>query len=94
VMSRLRGLRGSFLDPFRHNAEARLAREVLAEYESDIEFALARVNTADPALLQQLLNLPDQIRGYGHVRERHVKQTRVFGQNLRTEIEHSQSKAA
>lgn len=90
VMSRLRFLRGSIVDPFRHNAEARVARVVLKEYEEDIDFALAVNYTdrapADRELIFKLLDLPEQIRGYGHVRERHVKKVQLLRNKLRTEI--------
>ncbi|MCB1369065.1 MAG: indolepyruvate ferredoxin oxidoreductase family protein [Rhodobacteraceae bacterium] len=72
LMARLRGLRGSVLDPFRNSPEAKLARQVLADYEADIAFAVDHVATGEHAKLADLLNLPDRIRGYGHIRERHV----------------------
>ncbi len=70
VMARLRGLRGTMLDPFRNTAEARLARQVLADYEADIALALEVAQTGAPDKIAALLALPDQIRGYGPVRAR------------------------
>ncbi|MEX0286599.1 MAG: indolepyruvate ferredoxin oxidoreductase family protein [Paracoccaceae bacterium] len=71
-MNRLRGLRGSVLDPFRNSEEAKLARRLLAEYEADIELALSHADKAGAAQIEELLDLPEHIRGYGDVRERHA----------------------
>lgn len=73
LLNRLRFLRGSPLDPFRKNAEAILARQLLADYEADIDFAVANWSDDRAADLTQLLDLPEHIRGYGHVRESHAK---------------------
>jgi indolepyruvate ferredoxin oxidoreductase len=69
VLQRLRGLRGSWLDPFRHNAERRFARTLLARYEADVDaiLAMTRGHALDDAVA--LASLPEKIRGYGRVRE-------------------------
>ncbi|SFM54052.1 indolepyruvate ferredoxin oxidoreductase family protein [Shimia aestuarii] len=73
LLNRLRGLRGTVFDPFRNNAEAKLARKLLSDYEADIDFALANWSDATAATLTELLDLPEHIRGYGHVRKRHAE---------------------
>ena len=72
ILNRLRFLRGTALDPFRNNDEARLARKLLADYQADIDFALANWSDTHADTLTELLDLPEHIRGYGHVRERHA----------------------
>ncbi|MFC3615635.1 indolepyruvate ferredoxin oxidoreductase family protein [Lutimaribacter marinistellae] len=73
LMNLFRGLSGTRLDPFRNSAEAKLARKLLSKYEADIDFALANWSDATADTLTELLNLPEHIRGYGHVRERHAE---------------------
>lgn len=94
LMNRLRGLRGTLLDPFRNSAETQLARQVLAEYEADIDYALIYADRADATKITELLNLPDHIRGYGHIRERHVAEVAKSRQKLRDAITSGASKAA
>ena len=72
-LNRLRFLRGTALDPFRNSDEARLARTLLADYQTDIDFALANWDDSKAAELTDLLDLPEHIRGYGHVRVRHAE---------------------
>jgi len=94
-MSRMRGLRGSWLDPFRYGQEAQLHREALAIYEADVSFALTQAAAgADPQLLAELLNLPDQIRGYGHVRERHLEKVQARRAELRAALTQPSTVAA
>ena len=78
LMASLRGLRGSWLDPFRNSPEAKAARALVAQYEGDVAKILAAMETMDmqdadnlPAATA-LASIPDMIRGYGHVREAHT----------------------
>ena len=74
VLQSLRGVRGTWLDPFRNNPERRLARELLAAYEDDMELIeeqAGRGISASDAIA--LASLPERIRGYGHVRSEHAK---------------------
>lgn len=85
VLQSFRGLRGTWLDPFRNNSERKLAREVLAAYEEDLAFLVtqaSRVVSASDAVA--LASLPEKIRGYGHVRSAHAKQVSVLRLELRT----------
>ncbi len=87
LMNRVRFLRGTMFDPFRNSDEARLARVLLADYQADIDFALAHWDEVKAAPLTELLNLPEQIRGYGHVRERHAEAAAKRRASLRMEIQ-------
>jgi indolepyruvate ferredoxin oxidoreductase len=87
LMNRFRRLRGSLLDPFKNTAEAKLARKALADYEADIDFALAHAGDGNMASVEDLLNLPEFIRGYGHVRERHLENVEQQRSALRSRIE-------
>ncbi|MCC5858134.1 MAG: indolepyruvate ferredoxin oxidoreductase family protein [Ectothiorhodospiraceae bacterium] len=86
LMSRMRRLRGTVLDPFRNNAEARLARKALADYEADIDFALEHWSEERADAICRLLELPGQLRGFGHVRQRHQEQVQRQRADLRAEI--------
>ena len=86
LMARLSFLRGSVVDPFRNNIEAKLARQVMADYEADIDFALANAAPENAAQVAELLDLPKHIRGYGHVRVRHVEATKKMRDALRAAI--------
>jgi len=86
MMNRFRFLRGTMLDPFRYGEDRKLCDKLLADYETDIEFALSN-NSAEVAdKITQLMDLPEHIRGYGHVRERHADAVSKSRGELRTAI--------
>ena len=68
LLAALKPLRGTWADPFRHSADRKLERRLLALYETDL--ARAEWITAETLpLVRELLALPLQIRGYGPVKE-------------------------
>jgi len=69
VLSFLKGIRGTAIDPFKHLAERKLQKQLIQFYEDDIEIIL-RLNFKDvPPEVVELAGLPLKIRGYGHVWE-------------------------
>jgi indolepyruvate ferredoxin oxidoreductase len=68
LVARLRGLRGSLLDPFKRSEERVLADQLIAQYEADLTAALDKMNPSNISRVIELANLPEKIRGYGHVR--------------------------
>ncbi|RYF35438.1 MAG: indolepyruvate ferredoxin oxidoreductase family protein [Comamonadaceae bacterium] len=72
VLQALRGMRGTWLDPFRHNAERALAQKLLADYESDLQLVLECGDADRSGDAVALASLPEKIRGYGHVRQAHA----------------------
>jgi indolepyruvate ferredoxin oxidoreductase len=68
LLARLRGLRGTPLDPFGWTAERRLERALVGEYLSDIESVLTDLSSGRLAQATQLAALPQMIRGYGHIK--------------------------
>src|SRR5690606_5467811 len=69
MMSGLRSLRGSLLDPFRNGQERQLDRQLLAQYEQDIVAVLEVLDASNHAQAVAVASLPERIRGFGHVRE-------------------------
>jgi indolepyruvate ferredoxin oxidoreductase len=68
----LKRLRGSALDVFGRTAERRMERGLIEDYIALLEQILARLTPANHAAAVALASVPDEIRGYGHVKERSV----------------------
>ena len=94
LLNSLRFLRGTLLDPFRNTDEAKLARALLAAYEADIDFVLSNWSPEKAGPVTELLDLPEHIRGYGHVRERHAAEADKKRETLRDRILSSEAAAA
>jgi indolepyruvate ferredoxin oxidoreductase len=72
ALAKLRFLRGTAFDPFGYTAERRTERRLIAEYEEFIDMLLPRLGKGDLAVMQELLRLPEKIRGFGTVKERAI----------------------
>ncbi len=71
LLAPLKFLRGSAFDPFGRSAERRHERALLAHYIATLESALPRLNAASLPDALAFATLPEQIRGFGHVKARH-----------------------
>jgi len=72
ILKSLRGLRGTAFDVFGYTEERRMERSLIAEYEADIERLLAKLTPANHSLAVQIASLPEEIRGFGHIKTRNV----------------------
>jgi indolepyruvate ferredoxin oxidoreductase len=82
VLARLRGLRGTPLDPFGYTEERRIERRLVTDYErtaAEIEAALRADNLE---LAVDLASIPASIRGYGHVKRRNLEAARARERTL------------
>ena len=73
LLARLRGLRGTAFDIFGYTAERRMERRLIADYEAAIDDILVRLEPDNHFLAVKIAAIPEDIRGFGHVKERHVK---------------------
>jgi len=86
LLKHCKGLRGTLLDPFRNSAERQLALRLLAEYEREIDGLIASLDAGNLDTAVALASLPEKIRGYGHVRQRHVEQVEKERAQLRASL--------
>jgi indolepyruvate ferredoxin oxidoreductase len=76
-LARLKRLRGTAFDPFGRTAERRTERALIVEYEALLDELLAGLDASNHAQAVALARIPEQIRGYGHVKERHLEKARA-----------------
>ena len=69
ILARLKGLRGTPLDPFGRSAERRMERALIKQYEADMAEVLPRLTDATRDAIVALAGLPLDIRGFGPVKE-------------------------
>ena len=77
LLARMKGLRGGALDVFGKTEERRMERQLLSDYEACIAELLKSLSAERLALAAEIARIPEEIRGYGHVKERHVKAARA-----------------
>ncbi|MDB5820625.1 MAG: indolepyruvate ferredoxin oxidoreductase [Rhizobacter sp.] len=76
VLAKFKGLRGTALDPFGRTAERRVERALIGEYCASIDELLAGLSADKLSLAVEIARIPEDIRGYGHVKERHLATAR------------------
>uniref|UniRef100_Q47CC4 Putative pyruvate ferredoxin/flavodoxin oxidoreductase n=1 Tax=Dechloromonas aromatica (strain RCB) TaxID=159087 RepID=Q47CC4_DECAR len=65
-----KGLRGGSLDLFGKSEERRVERQLIDEYIAQLDEIVAQLTSANHEAAIALASVPDEIRGYGHVKEK------------------------
>jgi indolepyruvate ferredoxin oxidoreductase len=86
LLTKMKGLRGTRFDPFGYSKDRKLERELIADYESDVRQVLTNLSPQTERTALALLSLPDDIRGYGPVKEKSVAQARAKRAGLLKEL--------
>jgi indolepyruvate ferredoxin oxidoreductase len=82
VLAKLRFLRGTAFDPFGWTAERRMERALVAEYRRVVGELVAGLDAGNHALAVEIARFPERIRGFGHVKERHLAQAQARQREL------------
>ena len=82
LLAKMKGLRGGPLDFFGRSEERRAERALIGDYEACIDELLKTLNAGNLALATEIARLPEEIRGYGHVKARHLAAARVKWDDL------------
>jgi indolepyruvate ferredoxin oxidoreductase len=72
ALAKLKILRGTALDPFGRTLERRTERKLVADYEAMLDEVLPRLTPDSHHLAVGLAAIPEKIRGFGHVKQRHL----------------------
>ena len=86
VLKHFKFLRGSALDIFGASHERQTERALIQEYRSSVESLLSGLKTENHSLAVKVANMPEQIKGFGHVKERHLAAVRMQWQQAMTQF--------
>ena len=75
-LARMKALRGTAFDPFGYTAERQAERQLISHYQALIVEILTRLDHDNHALAVEIASLPERIRGFGHVKERHIAEAK------------------
>ena len=77
LVAKMKFLRGTALDLFGKTGERRTERTLIGEYEALVRELIGGLTAEKLPLAVELANLPDGIRGYGHVKENNLRAVRT-----------------
>jgi indolepyruvate ferredoxin oxidoreductase len=81
VLAQFKFLRGTALDIFGRTDERQTERALIQEYKDAVHELLASLNSDNHALAVKMANVTEQIKGFGHVKEKHLAAVMVQWQN-------------
>lgn len=76
-LAKLKFLRGTAFDIFGRTEERALERQLIADFETLLTRIAPKLNSENASAIAELLNLPQKIRGYGHVKEKAAKEVQA-----------------
>ncbi|WP_083438777.1 indolepyruvate ferredoxin oxidoreductase family protein [Herbaspirillum autotrophicum] len=82
VLAKLRFLRGSKLDIFGYTEERQMERRLALEYRNTVLALLPQLRAGNLALAIEIAQLPDRVRGFGHVKDKAVLEMQTAQQDL------------
>jgi indolepyruvate ferredoxin oxidoreductase len=73
LLASMKRLRGTAFDIFGRSDERRMERRLIGEYEATIDDILVTLDQSNHAMAVQIAEIPESIRGFGHVKEKNVQ---------------------
>jgi len=75
-LARRKNLRGTALDVFGYTAERRAERQLIVDYEASMERIIRSLNVERHSAALAIARVPQDIRGFGHVKEASMQEAR------------------
>ncbi|MBB3065319.1 indolepyruvate ferredoxin oxidoreductase family protein [Limibacillus halophilus] len=95
IMAKFKGLRGGPLDIFGRSEERRQERKLRDDYLSQVEKTLLKnLRPETLGLLVEIAQIPDQIRGFGHIKEANFQKAKARETELLKALENPQATAS
>jgi indolepyruvate ferredoxin oxidoreductase len=82
-----RRLRGTALDPFGHTRVRRLERALIGEYRELVRYATDGLRPSTAAIVTQIVELPDMVRGYEQIKLANVERMRARARELAEQLQ-------
>lgn len=76
-LAKFKKLRGTAFDPFGRMAERKMERQLIVDYQNTVSSLLETLTKHNIGLAAEVASVPEFIRGYGHVKNRHVEEAKA-----------------
>ena len=73
LLAKFKVLRGTAFDPFGYSTERKTERALVRDYEALLDEVLTKMDAGNHHIAVGLAAIPEKIRGFGHVKLRHLK---------------------
>ncbi len=86
ALARLKFLRGTMFDPFGYTAERKTERQLVADYERLLGEIVEQLTPSNHRIAVELAMVPEKIRGFGPVKQRHLAAAKAEEAALREQF--------
>ena len=86
VLAKFKFLRGTAFDPFGYTAERQTERHLISEYEQLLEEICGHLTSSNHRIAVELAMIPEKIRGFGPVKQRHLAAAKAEEAALREQF--------
>ena len=86
ALARLKFLRGTMFDPFGYTAERKMERRLVADYETLLGEIVAQLTPNNHRIAVELAMIPEKVRGFGPVKQRHLAAAKAEEAALREQF--------
>ena len=87
VLAKFKFLRGTPFNPFGYSAERKTERSLVADYEKLLGEIVDRLTPGNHPVAVELASIPEKIRGFGPVKERHLTAAKAEEAALREQFD-------
>jgi indolepyruvate ferredoxin oxidoreductase len=94
LLARLKGLRGTWLDPFGRQHDRIIERQMIADYADDLALIVASLNRGMVDTALALAQIPLEVRGFGPVKQAAFKAAKEKRERLRMQLQTGQAAKA
>ncbi len=77
TLRHLKFLRGTAFDAFGKTEKRKMERALIDDYRHDIKTIMSKLSVSNHVQAVQFARLPEHIRGFGHVKEKHVAKVKT-----------------
>jgi indolepyruvate ferredoxin oxidoreductase len=86
ILAKLKFLRGTALDPFGYTTERKTERRLISEYEELLGEIFEHLTASNHQVAVGLASVPEKIRGFGPVKQRHLAAAKMEEAALREQF--------
>ncbi|ARU89207.1 indolepyruvate ferredoxin oxidoreductase family protein [Pseudomonas sp. M30-35] len=86
VLAKFKFLRGTPLDPFGYSVERKMEHQLLEQYQQTVAFIITNLHAGNYDAAVALAEVPEQIRGYGHIKEHATAQAKILASELQARM--------
>ena len=87
MLAKFKFLRGTPFNPFGYSAERKTERSLVADYEKLLGEIVDRLTPGNHPVAVELASIPEKIRGFGPVKERHLTAAKAEEAALREQFD-------